>query len=163
MPSLRRSALAAPIKSATCYKCSKQGHKSLPIKETFSNHHCKICAQYPFCWLCTPSDSQAESNADDTNFHLFTMSSGANTSSINVEVLVNTTLVIFQVDTGASLSMIINIHDYQKFLADSTSLAPSSKQLHTYTGHQVKVVGECFSHSLLSTTADQCDSCTNSA
>ena len=70
------------------------------------------------------------------------MSSGAKTSSINVEVLVNTTPVIFQVDTGASLS-IINLHDYQKFLADLTPLMPSSKQLHTYTGHQVKVSGEC--------------------
>ena len=89
------------------------------------------------------SDSRADSNANDTNFHLFTVSSGAKTSPINVEALVNTTPVIFQVDTGASLS-IINLHDYQKFLADSTPLMPSSKQPHTYTGHQVKVSGECL-------------------
>ena len=80
-------------------------------------------------------------SAPSSNFHLFTVSSGASTSPINVEVLVNTTPVIFQIDTGASLS-IINLHDYQKFIADSTPLTPSSKQLHTYTGHQVKVLGE---------------------
>ena len=95
-----------------------------------------------FVGSASSSDSKADSNADDTNFHLFTVSSGAKASPFNVEVLVTITPVIFQVDTGASLST-INLHDYQKFLADSTPLMPSSKQVHTYTGHQVKVSGEC--------------------
>ena len=104
------------------------------VKSMHSNHFVS----------CAPSsNSQADSNADDTNFHLFTVSSGAKTTSINVEVLVNTISVIFQVDHWASLS-IINLHDYQRFLADSTPLMPSSKQLHTCTGHQVKVVAECL-------------------
>ena len=131
------------FKSATCYKCSKQEHISkaclskkhsttTSVKSVHSNH---------FVGSAPSSDSQADSNAHDTNFHLYTVSSGAKTSPINVEVLVNTTPVIFQVNTGASLS-IINLHDYQKFLADSTPLMPSSKQFHTYTGHQVKVSGE---------------------
>ena len=81
------------------------------MKSQRSNH---------FVGFASPSDSQA----DDTSFHLFTVSSGAQTFPINVEVLVSTTPVMFQVGTGASLS-IVNFHDYQKFLAESTPLMPT--------------------------------------
>ena len=132
------------FKSATCYKCSKQGHipKACLSKKHSATTSVKSMRSNHFVGSASSSDSQADSNADDTNFHLFTVSSGAKTSPINVEVLVNTTPIIFQVDTGASLS-IVNLYDYQKFLADSPPLMPSSKQLHTYTGHQVKDSGEC--------------------
>ena len=132
------------FKSATCYKCSNQGHilKACLSKKYSTTTSVKSVHGHHFVGSASSSDSQADSNVNDTNFHLFTVSSGAKTSRINVEVLVNTTPVIFQIDTGASLS-IINLHDYQKFLADSTTLMPSAKQLHTYTGHQDKVSGEC--------------------
>ena len=132
------------FKSAACCKRSKQGHipKACLSKKHSATTSVKSMHSNHFVGSASSSDSQADSNADDTNFHLFIVSSDAKTSPINVEVLVNTTPIIFQVDTGASLS-IINLHDYQKFLADSPPLMPSSKQLHTYTGHQVKDSGEC--------------------
>ena len=63
-------------------------------------------------------------------------------SPINVPLLINGKSVNFQLDTGAALTVITQ-DDFNKVATGDISVQQCAKQLQTYTGESVPVVGEC--------------------
>ena len=75
-------------------------------------------------------------------YSLFTVTDGhkKNNGPFVVSVLVNSTPLCLEVDTGAAIT-IISKDTYHHALSDTPPLEPSSRILRTYTGEQLNVLG----------------------
>ena len=79
---------------------------------------------------------------EDSTYSLFTVTDGhkKNNGPFVVSVLVNSTPLCLEVDTGAAIT-IISKNTYHHTLSDTPPLKPSSRILRTYTGEQLNVLG----------------------
>ena len=115
------SSSSCKFASAKCFKCSKTGHIA------------KVCRSAPK----SASANHFVQVNEESQLSLFALKPSK--EAYNVDLLINNRRITFQIDTGASLS-VISATDYRKDI--TTSLQPSDKSLSTYTGEKVKVVGE---------------------
>ena len=124
---------ACKFKDATCYKCAKTGHISKVCRSTKSNkpkqHSNHLLAQ--------------EQSRED--MPLFAMQSNKNSSAISVILGVQSSTgeknIEFQLDTGASLS-VISKEDFDRNIR--LPIRQSKNRLLTYTGETVHVYGEAL-------------------
>ncbi|KAK3753660.1 hypothetical protein RRG08_067156 [Elysia crispata] len=135
------------FKTASCYKCGKQGHiakaclsktsapSSSPQRGSSRRQNQSHHQRQHF--IDTPV--QAPSSDALPEFNLFSISS-SNTTPINVQMTVNGKNIEFQLDTGAALTVMTE-KDFHAATDGTVSLQPCQKQLQTYTGESVPVVG----------------------
>ena len=125
------------FKSASCFKCSKVGHIAKACLTKSRSYHPPQQSRHH-------QQHYVESSQPDRspNFDLFTLQSRSTQPPISVPVSVNNQTVEFQLDTGAALSVITE-QDYKKF-AISDKIQKCNKNLRTYTGQPVPVVGESY-------------------
>ena len=132
------------FKSATCYKCNRQGHiakaclsKTAPARQPGLSHHQGRQHYVDLYNSYSHDEGQAQPSAG-AEFHLFSMSAPTH-SPINVPLLINGKSVNFQLDTGATLTVITQ-DDCNKVTTGDISVQQYAKQLQTYTGESVPVV-----------------------
>ena len=98
---------------------------------------CPSNVQMQILCLLTPPNSDL---SDDTDvlYHIFSVTGAA---PLKTQVTVNGVAVLFQIDTGARVSL-INVNDYNDKFHDC-ELTESNVKLHAYTGNTISVVGQC--------------------
>ncbi len=85
---------------------------------------------------------QPDSIETDKSNSLFTLTKHSSTQPYRIEIDINNTLTCFEIDTGASLS-ILSHSTYQKLNKHQTiPLEPSSIVLQTYSGESLNVLGK---------------------
>lgn len=131
------------FKDATCYKCNKTGHiakacRSSGPKQQHRHQH----QPRPTRHTTHLMEEASHSASGEENFNLFNVGNlqSARPTPIDVEMIVNGEQVTFQLDTGASLTVLTE-DDAQQI--NLPTLRKSTKVLHTYTGQLVDIVGEC--------------------
>ena len=146
------------FKLATCYKCGKQGHiakacfaKSSSVAKSSQSRQYRNQKQHYVNshqdYLTQPMNHSTCENAQidlQPDFNLFSVKSISH-APINVQVNINGKSISFQLDTGASLTVITK-KDFDAVTGGSVSLQPCHKCLTTYTGDNVPVIGECMVH-----------------
>ena len=132
------------FKTATCYHCKKTGHIS---KACFKRSQTERkpnqgSSRFPKHSQQHYVGSECPTNAtEEENFNLFNVHSQSG-QAIHVPLLIDSCAISFQLDTGASLT-VISKGDYRKYFTAGANLKPSTKKLQTYTGDSVPVLGEC--------------------
>lgn len=130
-------------RSSKCYSCSKIGHIA-PVCRSNKRFNSSFRPTRPVNLLQSDQNQQGTSEGDYSDedcFHLFTLMSRATLPvGFTTKLEVNGKGVEFQIDTGASLT-VMNKRNFDK-LFSSLSLQTSNKKIKTYTGEVVSVYGE---------------------
>ena len=128
-------------KDATCYACSRVGHPSFNCRSKKpsknhkggDNHSNQVNNQNNRHFNLTDEDVSIELN------DLFTISTISSNKPLVTELFINEKSINFQIDTGASLTVMS-----RKIFEDhfDIPLAKTDKTLKTYTGESVNIIGE---------------------
>ena len=126
-------------KEATCYSCSKVGHPSFNCRSKkqgghkSGDTHSKRPNQSNKHYNLTEEDVSTELN------DLFTISTVKSNKPLVTELFINEKSINFQIDTGASLTVMS-----RKIFEDNFDipLVKTDKTLKTYTGESVNIIGE---------------------
>ena len=145
--------------SGSCYRCASTDH--LADKCKHKNTECNYCHKTGHLERACLSRKRAQndqkyvpkqrsntntvfvdttelSSVSDVLYHIFSVTGAA---PLRTQVTVNGVPVLFQIDTGAGVSL-INVNDYNdKF--HNCELSESSVKLRAYTGNAISVVGQC--------------------
>ncbi|KAK3767415.1 hypothetical protein RRG08_032091 [Elysia crispata] len=117
------------FKDSKCYKCQKIGHIAKVCRST---HTAKVQPKNKH-----KTHVLDENNVTEQSYVLYSMYSTS--APLCRNLLINGTAVKFQIDTGASLSVMNKKTFVEKV---NIPLKPSSKVLKTYTGENVQICGE---------------------
>ena len=117
------------FKDSKCYKCQKIGHIAKVFRST---HTAKVQPKNKHKTYVLD-----ENNVTEQSYVLYSMYSTS--APLCRNLLINGTTVKFQIDTGASLSVMNKKTFVEKV---NIPLKPSSKVLKTYTGENVQICGE---------------------
>ena len=117
------------FKDSKCYKCQKIGHIAKVCRST---HTAKVQPKNKH-----KAHVLDENNVTEQSCLLYSMYSTP--APLCKNLLINGTAVKFQIDTGASLSVMNKKTFIEKV---NIPLKPSSKVLKTYTGENVEICGE---------------------
>lgn len=140
---------------AKCYNCGKEGHiskvcrsKAKPNSASANNNsqpqkNNRVSKDKPRYkqkhFSCHSLDKEEQNSDSDNMYGLFTAQPDAK-KAIWIEMIVQNKPLSFQLDTGASASVITRTVFNDMF--PSMELTPSSAKLRTYTGDDVKVLGQ---------------------
>ena len=121
------------FKDSTCFRCKKVGHISKVCRSSeMKVNHSKVKNKKPH-----KANALEENSCDEQTYVLYNMCSSS--PPLYKRLKVNGKDIDFQIDTGASLSVMSRKTFAEKI---NTPLKPSSKILKTYTGEIVKICGE---------------------
>ena len=133
-------------KDATCYKCGKQGHlskvcRSKPKSTSFLHPRQKDTHQIQSQDTHQVQPDEASGDMECGEYNLFNVKD-RNNHPMQVTATINAANLLLEVDTGATLS-IISQNTYETLWADGKIplLQPSGARLRTYTGEEIKVMG----------------------
>ena len=141
------------FKESVCHFCSKKGHiqracrnkkssefQRPQVRNSFQNSRGKSHTQkHRTSFVCDKSESSEEIESQSKVYELYSVR-GPSMNSFTLNLEVNGHNLEFQVDTGASLSL-INKHTYENLLGGN-ELEENHTTLQTYTGEKIKVLGE---------------------
>ena len=131
-----------PFKEAECHKCKKKGHLArvchYKTKQTQSN----AAPRQARAQNSTHHMEEIETTDEQSKYTLFIVTTNA-CKLLKVTVKVNNIDLTMEVDTGASMSLIIGNATFQKLWPAQSCpmLLPYETKLHTYTGEQIDVLG----------------------
>lgn len=140
------------FREATCHKCGKQGHIA-PVCRSRSKpshnpppttrgrrpprHQRRSKSTNSTTWMTTRDD--LSHNDDEANYGLFSVNA-APQPPIAVEMKLDEKPVCFELDTGATVSIMSETNFARLF--PEKQIQESGLELKTYTGEQMKIVGE---------------------
>ena len=116
-------------KSAKCYKCHKTGQLSSVYRSTTANPSKRNSQHVRWVEL-------QNTDIDSTIFQI----SGKSPNSFTVELIVQGKTLKFEIDTGASITLILAETYNEQYT--NTPLQKSSLTLRTYTGQPIQVLGQ---------------------
>ena len=126
------------FRDAKCYKCQRIGHISKACRskqKTTSNQQSYQQRNR------RPQTNMIDEVCDQSqNSQLFTITN-TNVQPINTTLHINDQPIVFQLDTGAALTVITS-RDFNRLIG--STVTKSSRSLQTYTGQQVNVIGEAI-------------------
>ena len=147
------------FKNATCHKCNKKGHiakacmsrmgQTSSERRQNSQNFVEVAQEEPYQNNSETSQQNQSQNLtllDETavpDFSMFNITNPKQAAPICIPLQINTRAVRFQLDTGASLT-VINEKDFRAIATENMQLLTCGKNLKTYTGNTVPVKGECI-------------------
>ena len=135
------TATQCKFREATCHKCQRKGHIASVCKsvQTNPNNEGRRPNARPRD-RTQRIDCDANPEQDEDNDLPICRVSNPSSHPITVELQVNKKILLMEVDTGASVS-VISMNTYKK-LFPNTSLNASTLRLKTYTGEPMPEAGE---------------------
>ena len=154
------SAAQCRFKNAVCHKCNKKGHIAKACMSRLGqsngqrrqgNQNFVEVAQAEPCQNHSETPQQNQNHDDWTpppheetsfpEFNMFNLTNSKQAAPICIPLQINTKAVRFQLDTGAALT-VMNKKDFSAIASENVQLSPCTKNLRTYTGDKVPVIGE---------------------
>ena len=132
--------------SGSCYRCANTDHLADKCKRAcLSRKRAQSNQKYVLKQRSNANTESVDttelsdvSDVSDLLYHIFNVTGAA---PLKTQVTVNGVPVLFQIDTGAGVSL-INVNDYNdKF--HNCELSESNVKLRAYTGNAISVVGQC--------------------
>ena len=137
-------------KESQCQRC---GGKHDPTKCRFREYDCHYCKKKGhLAAVCRKKQAEAAQTAQQAHrvevapseqgreYNLYHVNDKGSTKSLIVDIKLNGQLTQMEVDTGASVSLLGEVH-FKPLREKGATLRPSSAKLSTYTGETIQVLG----------------------
>ena len=137
-------------KTLECFKCKTRGHMAKVCRQGQGQRHSKGQANYvnqdvtcndPSLSPCLNTSAGNQSGGDA--YGMYNVTSTKKDSPLYVHVGLNDTPVSMELDTGAAASIMNELMYNRLWGPEVLPLSESIHKLHTYTGQQIQVLGEC--------------------
>ena len=144
------------FKDSECHFCQRKGHiqtvcRSKLKSDTFNSKPGKgrptpKANRGVNNYLMTHDDDVDELDDSYSMYHMIGCGDDTNKDSFKIVLNVNKKQLTMEIDTGASVSVISEKVFRERLKGSKTSLKETSVSLHTYTGDEINILGQCDVH-----------------